>query len=117
LDGEICAYNEDTKNEDFLKAMGQVRRQNEEMKNPIYQVFDYIQLQHFLDSKGDQKFSERQELLSNFIGKEEPPHMRLVQQKKLNSMNHLELMKQEAIKKGWEGLILRKDVSYEGKRT
>jgi DNA ligase-1 len=118
LDGEICAYNEDTKNEDFLKAMGQVRRINEDMENPIYQVFDRIQLQQFLDTKGDEKFSTRQAQLKQFVGTEDTsPHLKLVEQIKLSSMDQLESTQRQAIQKGWEGLILRKDVVYEGKRT
>lgn len=117
LDGEICAYNEDTKNEDFLKAMGQIRRLNEEMENPIYQVFDLISLQSFLEAKGVQKFCQRQEQLKKFIGSNPSPHLKLVEQTKLESMDQLESMKEQSIMKGWEGLILRKNVLYEGKRT
>jgi DNA ligase-1 len=117
LDGEICAYNDDTKNEDFFKALSQVRRINEEMENPIYQVFDFITLQSFLEAKGDEKFVIRQKQLKKFIGKDPLPHIKLIEQKELTSMDQLDLMKEQAIVKGWEGLILRKNVAYEGKRT
>lgn len=116
LDGEICAYNEGDKSENFLKAMGQIRRLNEEMENPVYQVFDYIQLQNFLSAKGDKTFSERQENLKTFVG-DKLSHLKVVEQVKLESMDHLDKMKKKVIEKGWEGLILRKDVTYEGKRT
>lgn len=116
LDGEICVYNEGDKNEDFLKAMGQVRRMNEEMENPVYQVFDYIQLQSFLAAKGDITFSRRQQQLKEFVGND-LSHLKVVEQVKLESMDHLDAMKKKVIEKGWEGLILRKDVLYEGKRT
>lgn len=116
LDGEICVYNEGDKNEDFLKAMGQVRRMNEEMENPVYQVFDYIQLQSFLAAKGDVTFSQRQQQLKAFVGSD-LSHLKVVEQVKLENMDHLESMKKKVIEKGWEGLILRRDVPYEGKRT
>ncbi|KAK4510270.1 uncharacterized protein ATC70_004700 [Mucor velutinosus] len=117
LDGEICAYtSDDLKNEDFLKAMGQVRR-FEEMENPVYQVFDRIQLDHFLQAKGDELFSERQQALESFIGTIPLPHLKRVVQTKLSDSNQLDRLKKEAIEKGWEGLMLRKDVGYEGKRT
>ncbi|KAF1803071.1 hypothetical protein V8B55DRAFT_1383370 [Mucor lusitanicus] len=117
LDGEICAYaSDDTKNEDFLKAMGQVRR-SEEMENPIYQVFDRIQLDHFLQAKGDQLFSERQQALEAFVGTAPLAHVRRVAQTKLSDLSQLDHLKKESIEKGWEGLMLRKDVGYEGKRT
>lgn len=117
LDGEVCAYTSvDMKNEDFLKAMGQVRR-FEEMENPVYQVFDRIQLDHFLQGKGDQLFSERQQALASFIGTAPLAHVRKVVQTKLSDREQLDQLKKESIEKGWEGLMLRKDVGYEGKRT
>ncbi|KAL7315523.1 hypothetical protein PS15m_004734 [Mucor circinelloides] len=117
LDGEICAYtNVDMKNEDFLKAMGQVRR-FEEMENPIYQVFDHIRLDQFLQGKGNQLFNERQQALASFVGTAPLAHVKKVVQTKLSDMDHLEQLKKESIEKGWEGLILRKNVAYEGKRT
>lgn len=118
LDGEVCAYSDDnTENEDFLKAVSQVRRMNQAMENPIYQVFDYIHLQTFLQGKGNELFTERQHHLTEFIGNSPLPHMKLVKQTKLKSMDHLNQLKEKAIQKGWEGLILRKDVPYEGKRS
>lgn len=117
LDGEICAYNEDERQEDFIKASGQIRRLNEEMENPIYQIFDRINLKSFVDTTGNQILVERQNELKKFIGNDPLPHIKLVKQKKLNNMNELISMKEQAIQKGWEGLILRKDVPYEGKRT
>lgn len=117
LDGEVCAYSTvDMKHEDFLKAMGQVRRY-EEMENPIYQVFDRIRLDHFLEGKGDQLFSERQRDLESFLGEEPLPHMKKVTQTKLTSLDQLDQLKKQSIEKDWEGLMLRKDVAYEGKRT
>lgn len=119
LDGEVCAYNTDDtdENEDFMKALSQVRRLNEEMENPVYQVFDRICLQSFLETKGDQLFSARQELLKKFMGDSCTPHLKLVKQTKLENMEQLSDMKAKSVQKGWEGLILRKDVPYEGKRT
>lgn len=117
LDGEVCAYSAvDMKHEDFLKAMGQVRRY-EEMENPIYQVFDRIRLDHFLEGKGDQLFSERQRDLESFLGEEPLPHMKKVTQTKLTSLDQLDQLKKQSIEKDWEGLMLRKDAAYEGKRT
>ncbi|CEP16565.1 hypothetical protein [Parasitella parasitica] len=116
LDGEVCAYSSDMKHEDFLKAMGQVRRY-EEMENPIYQVFDRIRLDQFMQGKGDQLFSQRQKELESFLGTESLPHIKKVAQTRLTSLEQLDQLKKHSIEKGWEGLMLRKDVAYEGKRT
>ncbi|KAI8374837.1 hypothetical protein BD560DRAFT_446025 [Blakeslea trispora] len=119
LDGEICAYNEsDPDREDFLKALGQVRRMNTEMENPVYQVFDYIPLDDFLDEKSNTLFSQRQQRLCEFVGQPSNlQHVKLVKQIRLRDFDHLDHLKQESARLGWEGLILRKDVAYEGKRT
>jgi DNA ligase-1 len=117
LDGEVCAYSsQNTENENFIKALSQVRRSNEEMENPVYQVFDRISLQSFLETKGDQLFSARQKQLKVFVGPS-TQHMKLVKQTKLESLEQLNSIKEQSVQKGWEGLILRKDTPYEGKRT
>ncbi|KAI7906111.1 uncharacterized protein BX663DRAFT_498812 [Cokeromyces recurvatus] len=119
LDGEICAYSNDLGriNEDFLKAVSQIRRLNEQMENPVYQIFDCITLHDFLKTKGEQLFAERQAILKNFVGNIQRAHVKMVKQIKLESLEQLNRLKQKSIQMGWEGLILRKDVFYEGKRT
>ncbi|KAI8988604.1 hypothetical protein BDF20DRAFT_833438 [Mycotypha africana] len=118
LDGELCAYNDsDVAKEDFLKVLSELRRLNEDMQNPVYQIFDLIQLDHFVQAKSPELFHSRQATLRNFIGDKRLPHINLVEQVKLHSMDQLNQLKENAVKLGWEGLILRKDVEYEGKRT
>ncbi|KAI7893292.1 uncharacterized protein EV154DRAFT_537141 [Mucor mucedo] len=119
LDGEICAYADDgdPSQEDFVKASSQVRRTNEEMENPVFQVFDRIRLQDFIEKSGDQTLLQRQEALQKFVGKDPLDHIKVVKQAKLNSLEEFEHIKAQAVEKGWEGLMLRKDVPYEGKRT
>jgi DNA ligase-1 len=118
LDGEVCAYADDNaRNENFITALKQIRRMNEEMENPVYQAFDMIPLDQFLATKGDQLWSKRQKQLKHFIGRAPLSHLKIVQQQKLLSMSQLEEMKANYIQSGWEGLIIRKDALYEGKRT
>lgn len=118
LDGEICAYsNDNTTNEDFIAALKQVRRINVEMENPVFQVFDLVPLDQFLTGKGATTFKQRQTALKEFIGSNQLPHLKIVEQQLLTSYEQLENMKISAIQLGWEGLIVRKDTPYEGKRT
>ncbi|ORE09729.1 DNA ligase/mRNA capping enzyme [Rhizopus microsporus var. microsporus] len=117
LDGEICVYNESGKNEVFSAALSQIRKLNEEMEVPIYQIFDFIPMDVFINGFGEIPFSCRQERLKAFLGNSPPEHLRMVQQVKLTSEDQLNQMQEEAAKNGWEGLILRRDVAYEGKRT
>lgn len=116
LDGEVCTYSDNAIEEDFIKASGQIRRTNEDMENPVYQVFDRISLKNFIEKRGDQTLVERQNILQQFIGKDAMNHIKMVEQVELKSISQFNSMKGQAIEKGWEGLILRKDVPYEGKR-
>lgn len=117
LDGEICVYKEgqDPPMEDFTMTLRQIKRQQEPMPNPVFQVFDLIDLDAFLKGKGNTLFTERQKLLFNFIG-ERQQYLDIVEQRRVNSVDELMHMKTEAVECGWEGLILRRNVSYEGKR-
>lgn len=118
LDGEVCAYGEkDTKTEVFKEVLSQIRRLNEEMKDPVYHVFDYIPMRAFLQGKGDMVFSERQSHLTRLINEIPLKHVKLVDQQPLKSVDHLDELTENAVGSGWEGLILRRDVPYEGKRT
>ncbi|KAI8138953.1 hypothetical protein BJV82DRAFT_646320 [Fennellomyces sp. T-0311] len=114
LDGEICVYNDGM--EDFLQALGQIRTQQQPMPNPVYEVFDLVSMQGFRQGKDPMCFAERQKQLAEFI-KDPQAHLRMVEQIRIDTQKQLSGMKDEAIQKGWEGLILRKNVAYEGKRS
>ena len=43
-------------------------------------------------------------------------HLRMVPQTRITSKKMLEQMKNEAASHGWEGLVLRRDTAYQGKR-
>ncbi|KAI8884482.1 DNA ligase/mRNA capping enzyme [Backusella circina FSU 941] len=119
LDGEICVYEDDNKNETFIKAMGQVRKLHIQMENPMYHVFDRIGLEHFIQGEGVLSFSERQKRLADFLGDDEQrlKYLKQVAQIKVTSQEQLDQLQLDAVQRGWEGLIIRKDVPYEGKRT
>jgi DNA ligase-1 len=117
LDGEICVYEDNNKNETFIKAMSQVRRLHAQMENPVYHVFDRIGLEHFIQGQGVVSFSERQRRLAGFLGNGEPTYLKQVPQVKVTSREQLDKLQLDAVQNGWEGLIIRKDVPYEGKRT
>ncbi|KAI9264135.1 hypothetical protein BDA99DRAFT_536863 [Phascolomyces articulosus] len=114
LDGEICVYTQGM--DDFLLALRQIRTQQQPMPNPVYEVFDMVDAQGFCDGKDPTLFKDRQKRLAQFI-QSPHAHLRMVKQIKIDTSKQLEKMKTKAIEKGWEGLILRKNVDYEGKRS
>lgn len=114
LDGEICIVDENG-NEDFTAAVSQVKRKDFTIENPSYKIFDAIPLADFKAKKGKAKLSDRLFDLSQMIPKGNPV-LEVLKQVKLTEENFLKM--QEDVKElGWEGLILRKDVPYEGKRS
>ncbi|KAI8381570.1 uncharacterized protein BYT42DRAFT_309801 [Radiomyces spectabilis] len=118
LDGEICVYPSphDTTREDFLTAVRQIRNRQHPMENPVYQVFDLIPRHGFREGADSTLFCDRQARLAAFIG-DSLPHLRRVTQVKLQSMEDLKSIVENSIINGWEGLIVRNNTPYEGKRN
>ncbi|KAF7723564.1 hypothetical protein EC973_001853 [Apophysomyces ossiformis] len=115
LDGEICIYDNGS-TENFLAVNRQIRMKDRPMTNPVYEVFDYISIDGFMAGKDPTTFAERQRQLAAFIQKPQP-HLRAVEQTKVTSATELLHMKEQAILNGWEGLIVRNNVFYKGKRS
>jgi len=125
LDGEICLMDEDG-NEDFQGVMKQIKRKDHTIVNPKYIIFDCLSLDEFDSKEGYIKLSERLERLDDVnkgdgtvesdlvIGVdtlEILPQFRLNDEEDL--MRHIDIAEQS----GHEGVMLRKDVGYEGKRS
>ncbi|KAI9282000.1 hypothetical protein BY458DRAFT_498635 [Sporodiniella umbellata] len=118
LDGEICSYREDdSKNEVFIEALSQIRRLKEDMKDPVYHVFDWIPMDTFFQGKGELIFSRRQKQLKKLLKTASDSRVRVVRQRKLHNLEELNAWSEKAAKDKWEGLMLRRDTAYEGKRT
>jgi len=113
LDGEVVSMKEGVEN--FKSLMEKIKRKNYTMENPSYFVFDMIKEEDFYDKKSKEILSTRLKRLQNTVS---------------NKIKHIKLLEQipythkifnEMVAKsqhfGWEGLMLRKDVGYEGKRT
>ena len=117
LDGEICLMGENG-NENFQGIMKEIKRKDHIIDNPKYIIFDCLTLEEFDSQKGTEELLERTE-------------RRILQDVKLNIFDHLSVLKQEFIvddkhlaemiadadKNGFEGVMVRKNTGYEGKRT
>lgn len=116
LDGEVCVIDSNG-SENFKDVMKEIRKKNHQMKSPRYILFDCLTLDEFLKRESDRTFSERLNDLEQIRAKAAAiPEIQVIEQlvytpERLTEMNNL------AEQKGWEGLIVRKDVKYEGKRT
>ena len=114
LDGEMCIVDKDG-NEDFASMMKVINKKDYTIESPRYKIFDYIPLKDFFNKKGKELFSKRYENLKNNI--EENDFLNIVEQVKIKDDKHFEELVKKANDFGWEGLIIRKDVPYAGKRS
>lgn len=117
LDGEVVVENEKAE-ESFKDVMCEIRKKNHTMQNFSFYCFDYIPLLEFKkENKKGMCFSERQnKLKSLFSYKNEWKFLRILEQT-LYDQDTLDRMKKEVIEKNWEGLMIRQDSFYKGKRT
>lgn len=114
LDGEICLVDADG-NEVFSGLMKEIKRKNHDIKNPKYKIFDCLTKKEFFMKESVDILSER---LARFSHKWD------ISFKNIELLDQIELteesfdeMKKKVDKFGWEGLILRKNVGYMGKRS
>ena len=117
FDGEICLMDKDG-NEDFPGIMKQIKRKNHTIDNPRYVMFDYLTLSEF-DNKSSEmvltgrlgRFTKVAEHIENSI------YLSVLQQVVVADDDHFAKLSTEAEELGHEGLMVRKNVGYEGKRT
>jgi len=112
FDGEVCLVDEEG-NESFAGIMSLIKKKDFTIENPRFKMFDILTLAEFEAEKGTTIFSERIRDVEFYETKNVSP----VEQIEIKTEADLEEYVAVADREGWEGLILRKDVKYEGKRT
>ena len=118
FDGEICLIDENG-NEDFQGVMKQLRRKDHQIENPAYMIFDMIHKPNFDNQKGGPILSERLSALRGFLTGRyiTTDILRYTDQFQITDGRHFDKWGQIATDNKWEGFMVRKDVTYEGKRT
>ena len=127
FDGEICLVDENG-DEDFQGVMKQLRRKDHQIKNPVFMIFDMIYKKDFDKQKGNLVLSKRLRTLSSWCPEMnydrddngELIHLNILRNTEqiiINGDDHLETWNTIAEANNWEGVMLRKNVGYEGKRT
>lgn len=146
LDGEVCVMRErrpeeklhlaapstsastldtdDNLIEDFAATVSTIKRKDFTIPHPVFFLLDIIPSKTFdgLESTTfAQRINDGVELVRYFNaaaqadGKQQV--LRKLDQWKVVDIPQLECMVERAAVEGWEGLVIRKDVPYEGKRT
>ena len=115
LDGELCLMDENG-NEDFQDVMSEIRRKNHTIKNPKFVIFDYLTLEEFDTQVGTTKLEDR---YINIQGCDlESTHtLSLLEQHPIDSETTFNNMMEEAKRLGHEGIMIRKNTGYKGKRS
>lgn len=112
LDGEICIMNGEL--EDFTQISKEYNKKNHTIENPKFFIFDNLTPTEFANGYSDYPLSSR---LGAIVIAELPEHFTLLDQRRVSSDEEVVLALISANDAGQEGLILRKDTDYKGKRS
>lgn len=113
LDGEVVIMNDNKEN--FKKIMEKIRRKNYTIENPIYYCFDIIKEKDFYEKKSEEIYKERYDKLKEKIT-DKYKYIRILEQIEYSDKK-LEEFTEKSKEYDWEGLIIRRNTIYEGKRT
>ena len=117
LDGEICMVDENG-DEDFQGIIKEIKRKDHTIQTPKFLVFDILHQDEFDNKISDRIFSERQDELETFFDTYDfDGFIEQVYQFYVDSEEDLQDHMDTAVQFNWEGLMLRKDAPYQGKRS
>jgi DNA ligase-1 len=117
FDGEMCIVNEKG-DEDFQSIMKEIGRKDHIIENGLFQIFDIISIEEFKEKKDSLKLSERIKVLKSILSRNTKTNfIKSLNQEKIKSFQDLDDRIKKASEKGWEGLMLRKNDIYKGKRS
>ncbi len=116
MDGELCMVDKNG-DEDFQSIIKEIKRKDHTISNPLFQIFDLISLEDFENKTSKEKLSERLDNLKITLKNISSKYFKVLEQDLLTSWDMFESNMNRAVKNGWEGLMLRKDDTYKGKRS
>ena len=117
LDGEICMVDENG-NEDFQGIMKQIRKKNHQIDNPKFFVFDYLTLEEFDNQVGTTPLVERLKVGYDLLPESiDCSRLEFLPQEQISNEGQFTEMAKDAEEAGFEGIMVRKNVGYEGKRS
>ncbi len=116
IDGEICMMDENG-NENFQGIIKEIKRKDHTIENPFFYMFDILTMEEFINKEGTTQFAIRNVQLDNLFYEKEFKNIGYLEQTILLDERMLMLKVANAKENGWEGLMLRKDAPYQGKRS
>ena len=118
FDGELCLV-DDNGNEDFQGIMKEIRKKDHTIPNPSYKMFDMISHDEFYSKKGQKNktYSHRYNNLREVMKENACVCLSVLGQEKIKDDDHFQEWVKKAADYGWEGIMLRADEPYKGKRS
>lgn len=119
LDGEVITSS-GLNQDNFKEIVSQVKRKDYTIPDPVMMVFDIYSPDVAYGRSDSKIFSQRYEELKKFFADNKNilgDKFVMVEQKKVESEDMLNDEYARAKDSKWEGLMIRKDVKFEGKRT
>jgi DNA ligase-1 len=118
FDGELCLVDDDG-NEDFQGVMKQLKKKDHTIPNPSFKIFDMISHDEFYSKKGEKNrpYSIRYNNLREVMRDNTCTCISVLGQELIKDDDHFGEWIGKAKEYGWEGLMLRADAPYKGKRS
>jgi len=118
FDGELCLVDDDG-NEDFQGIMKQLKKKDHTIPNPSFKIFDMISHDEFYTKIGTtgKTYTHRYNNLREAMKNNTCPCLSVLGQEKIKDDDHFAEWTKRANDYGWEGLMLRADEPYKGKRS
>jgi DNA ligase 1 len=116
IDGEICMVDKNG-NEDFQSIIKEIKRKDHTIEKPLFQAFDLITLEDFTNKVSKEPLCLRLQTLEMILGDPNLKYIKYLQQYLTTGEDMVNEQMAIAAKEGWEGLMLRKDDVYKGKRS
>jgi len=118
FDGELCLV-DDEGNEDFQGVMKQLKKKDHTIPNPSYKIFDMISHDEFYSKKGatNKPYSIRYSNLREVMKENSCTCLSVLGQELIKDDDHFAEWTGRANEYSWEGLMLRANEPYKGKRS
>ena len=116
MDGEVCIVDENG-DEDFQSIIKEIKRKNHTIKNPLFQVFDLLTAKDFDTKTSKEDLIFRIRTLEMVLADTTLKHLKYLPQYLVKGEEMLQEWLTKSQDNNWEGLMLRKNTKYKGKRS
>ena len=116
MDGEVCIVDENG-DEDFQSIIKEIKRKNHTIKNPLFQVFDLLTAKDFDTKTSEEDLIFRIRTLEMVLADTTLKHLKYLPQYLVKGEEMLQEWLTKSQDNNWEGLMLRKNTKYKGKRS